>query len=72
MNIESLIFPLSQLMSKLFADVKSKVSGAKGIDDPAKTLEIQFAIQQYSNAVNLESALIKVFKDLFYGIISKI
>nr|CBA72314.1 secretion system apparatus SsaG [Arsenophonus nasoniae] len=35
-------------------------------------LQMQFAVQQYSNFIGYESALIKVVKDMIQGIIAKI
>jgi len=71
MNIESLINALSDKMSKVSQDLKAKVSSTD-LNNPGQMVKMQYSIQQYSNLVNIQSSLVKVFKDLFSSIISKI
>ncbi|ASV32890.1 EscF/YscF/HrpA family type III secretion system needle major subunit [Candidatus Hamiltonella defensa] len=71
MNIESLINVLSDKMSKISQDLKAKVSSTD-LNNPGQMVKMQYSIQQYSNLVSIQSSLVRVFKDLFSSIISKI
>ena len=41
-------------------------------NNPDQMLQAQFSVQQYSNFLGYESALIKAVKDMVHGIIAKI
>lgn len=71
MEILSIINQLSQMIDHVGQDVQSKMS-SEDLNDPAKMLQVQFAVQQYTNFVNFESAIMKSVKDMMSGIIQKI
>ncbi|MGB0893410.1 MAG: type III secretion system needle filament subunit SctF [Parashewanella sp.] len=71
MDLSSVVYQLSQLSAKSSKDVQSNMQEGD-INDPQKMLKAQFAIQQYSNFVGYESAIIKAIKDMIQGVISKI
>jgi len=70
MDISSMIGQLSQQATRSAQEAQSTMSD--GVNDPEKMLKAQFAMQQYSSFVNMESAIIKSVKDMIQGIISKI
>lgn len=71
MDIGNITNQLSQLVEQAGNDVQSKISAAD-LNDPARMLQAQFAIQQYSVFVSYESAIMKAVKDMLAGIIQKI
>lgn len=71
MEILSIINQLSQMIDQVGQDVQSKMA-TEDLNDPAKMLQVQFAVQQYTNFVNFESAIMKSVKDMMAGIIQKI
>lgn len=71
MEILSIINQLSQMIDHVGQDVQSKMS-SEDLNDPSKMLQVQFAVQQYTNFVNFESAIMKSVKDMMSGIIQKI
>jgi type III secretion protein F len=62
---------LSQLVAEAGNQVESKLTAAD-LNDPARLLQAQFAIQQYSIFIGYESAVMKAVKDMMAGIIQKI
>lgn len=71
MDFNAIINQLSQLSANAAGDIKSKIANADP-SNPDQMLQMQFAVQQYSNFIGYESALIKVVKDMIQGIIAKI
>lgn len=71
MDIETVNNQLSQMVEKAGNDVQSKLTAAD-MNDPARMLQAQFAIQQYSTFVTYQSAVMKAIKDMLSGIIQKI
>ncbi|WGL95006.1 type III secretion system needle filament subunit SctF [Arsenophonus nasoniae] len=71
MDFNAIINQLSQLSANAAGDIKSKIANAD-LSNPDQMLQMQFAVQQYSNFIGYESALIKVVKDMIQGIIAKI
>ena len=71
MDFNAIINQLSQLSANAADDIKSKIANANP-NNPDQMLQMQFAVQQYSNFIGYESALIKVVKDMIQGIIAKI
>lgn len=71
MDTLSIINQMSKMIDQVGQDVQSKIT-ADDLNDPAKMLQVQFAVQQYSNFVNFESAIMKSVKDMMAGIIQKI
>lgn len=71
MDIGSITNQLSQLVEQSGNDVQSRITAAD-LNDPARMLQAQFAIQQYSVFVSYESAIMKAVKDMLAGIIQKI
>lgn len=71
MDIAVVTDQLSKLVDQAGKDVQSKVTAAD-LNDPARMLQAQFAIQQYSIFVSYESAIMRAVKDMLSGIIQKI
>lgn len=71
MDFNAIINQLSQLSANAAGDIKNKIANADP-SNPEQMLQMQFAVQQYSNFIGYESALIKVVKDMIQGIIAKI
>lgn len=71
MDLSSVVYQLSQMSAKSAKDVQGNMQSGD-INNPEKMVKAQFAIQQYSNFVGYESAMIKTIKDMIQGIISKI
>ncbi|AVO60238.1 type III secretion system needle filament subunit SctF [Pseudomonas sp. 22526] len=71
MDIETVNNQLSQMVEKAGNEVQSKLTAAD-MNDPARMLQAQFAIQQYSTFVTYQSAVMKAVKDMLSGIIQKI
>ena len=71
MDINTVTHQLSRRVEQAGQDIQAKMT-ASNLDNPARMLEAQFAIQQYSVFVAYESALIRAFKDMLSGIIQKI
>ncbi|NRD74519.1 type III secretion system needle protein SsaG [Shewanella sp. VB17] len=69
MDISAMVNQMSQQATRSAQEAQSKMSG--GVNDPEKMMKAQFAMQQYSSFVNMESAVIKTMKDMIQGIISK-
>lgn len=70
MDISAMVNQMSQQATRSAQEAQSKMSS--GVNDPQNMLKAQFAMQQYSSFVNMESAVIKTMKDMIQGIISKI
>lgn len=71
MNVETVNTQLTQIVQKAGNEVDAKLTAAD-MNDPAKMLQAQFAIQQYSTFVTYQSAVMKALKDMLSGIIQKI
>lgn len=71
MSIETVNSQLTQNASGSWANVQNNMSIAS-LNNPLDMLRIQEWAQQYSTAVQLDSSMIKMFKDLLSGITSKI
>jgi type III secretion protein F len=71
MDMNAIVGELSSLTTQAGQSVQSTIS-AQDINDPESMLRAQFALNQYSNYVGYESAIIKTMKDMIQGIISKI
>lgn len=71
MGIESINSQLLQTADSNWSNVQSNMSPTD-LNNPVDMLRIQEWTQQYSTAVQLDSAMIKMFKDLLSGITSKI
>ncbi|MCG7490141.1 type III secretion system needle protein SsaG [Vibrio sp. Of14-4] len=71
MDLNAIINEMSLKSAQSAQDLKSKMSKADP-NNPDEMLKAQFAVQQYSNLMGYESALIKAVKDMVQGIISKI
>ncbi|PTB18604.1 EscF/YscF/HrpA family type III secretion system needle major subunit [Trinickia symbiotica] len=71
MDVEVVNNQLSQLAAQAGQEVQSKMTSAD-LTDPAKMLQAQFAIQQYSIFIGYQSAVLKAVKDMMQGIIQKI
>ncbi|BAJ02215.1 type III secretion system needle filament subunit SctF [Shewanella violacea] len=71
MDLSAIVNQLSQLSTRSAQEVQAKMS-AGDLNDPDKMIKAQFSMQQYSNFVSYESAMIKAVKDMIQGIISKI
>ncbi|MDN3610017.1 type III secretion system needle filament subunit SctF [Vibrio ostreicida] len=71
MDLNAIISQLSQRSTQSAQDIKTKMAQADP-NDPDQMMQAQFAMQQYSNFIGYESALIKTVKDMVQGIIAKI
>ncbi|MCL1076963.1 type III secretion system needle protein SsaG [Parashewanella spongiae] len=71
MDLSSVVNQLSQLSAKSAQNAQSNMK-AGDINNTDKMLKAQFSLQQYSNFVGYESAIIKMIKDMIQGIIAKI
>ncbi|MFS9381049.1 type III secretion system needle filament subunit SctF [Citrobacter sp. ANG330] len=71
MSLEGVNTQLAQNAQSSWNNVQSNMSLA-AINNPVDMLRIQEWTQQYSTAVQLDSSMIKMFKDLLSGITSKI
>ncbi|MGE8357103.1 MAG: type III secretion system needle filament subunit SctF [Microvirgula sp.] len=71
MDINTVAHQLSQRVEQAGQEIRTRMTAAS-LDNPARMLEAQFAIQQYSVFVAYESALMRAFRDMLSGIIQKI
>jgi type III secretion protein F len=71
MDVEVVNNQLSELAAQAGKQVESTVTSAD-LTDPAKMLQAQFAIQQYSIFIGFQSSVLKAVKDMMQGIIQKI
>lgn len=71
MDLNAIINELSLKSVQSAQDIKNKMAQADP-NNPDEMIKAQFAVQQYSNFMGYESALIKAVKDMVQGIISKI
>ncbi|EAA4707833.1 EscF/YscF/HrpA family type III secretion system needle major subunit [Salmonella enterica] len=70
-SLESVNAQLLQTANNNWSNVQNMMSPSD-LNNPLDMLRIQEWAQQYSTAVQLDSAVIKMFKDLLSGITSKI
>jgi type III secretion protein F len=71
MDLNAVINQLSQMSAQSAQDIQTKMANADP-NNPEQMMKAQFAVQQYSNFMGYESALIKAVKDMVQGIIAKI
>lgn len=71
MDLSAIVSQISQQSANAAADLES-VMATTDANDPDAMLQMQFSMQQYSNLVGYESAIIKTIKDMIQGIIAKI
>lgn len=71
MDLNAILSQLEQLSAKSTQDIKATI-GKADINNPDQMLKAQFAMQQYSNLIGYESAIIKTIKDMVQGIIAKL
>lgn len=71
MDLNAVINQLSQMSAQSAQDIQTKMANADP-NNPEQMMQAQFAVQQYSNLMGYESALIKAVKDMVQGIIAKI
>ncbi len=71
MDLNAVINQLSQMSAQSAQDIQTKMANADP-NNPEQMMQAQFAVQQYSNFMSYESALIKAVKELVQGIIAKI
>ncbi|MCL1123673.1 type III secretion system needle filament subunit SctF [Shewanella surugensis] len=71
MDLSAIVSQISQQSASAAADLES-VMATTDANDPDAMLQMQFSMQQYSNLVGYESAIIKTIKDMIQGIIAKI
>ena len=71
MDLNAVINQLSQVSAQSAQDIQTKMANADP-NNPEQMMQAQFAVQQYSNFMGYESALIKAVKDMVQGIIAKI
>ncbi|QDQ25075.1 type III secretion system needle protein SsaG [Chitinimonas arctica] len=71
MDIESIVGNLERLTDQSGKSVQSMMTG-DDLNNPAKLVKVQFALQQYSVFIGFNSAVMKMVKDMVMGIIAKI
>jgi type III secretion protein F len=71
MNVDQLINSLSQMAHSAGNAVTDQLN-SQNMNNPESMVKAQFAVQQYSNFISYESAIIKTIKDMLSGVIAKI
>ncbi|MEW9809663.1 MAG: type III secretion system needle filament subunit SctF [Candidatus Symbiodolus clandestinus] len=75
MDLSGIIENLTELTEeavKAVKEVMADLNKEGGFNDPAVTLKAQFAVDQYSHFISYQGSIIKIFRDLMAGVISKI
>ncbi|VVE71363.1 EscF/YscF/HrpA family type III secretion system needle major subunit [Pandoraea anapnoica] len=71
MNVEEIHRSMSESVRQM-SDKATQSVRTPDVNDPRKMLDAQFNLQQFSTAIGLHSAAIKLIKDTLMGIIAKI
>ncbi|AKM31252.1 EscF/YscF/HrpA family type III secretion system needle major subunit [Pandoraea faecigallinarum] len=71
MNVEEIHRGMGEGVRQL-SDEATQAVRTQEVNDPRHMLDVQFKLQQFSTAVGLHSATIKLIKDTVMGIIAKI
>ncbi|AJP56483.1 EscF/YscF/HrpA family type III secretion system needle major subunit [Pandoraea vervacti] len=71
MNVEEIHRGMGEGVRRMSDEATQAVRTEK-TNDPRDMLDLQFKLQQFSTAVSLHSATIKLIKDTLMGIIAKI
>ncbi|WP_253376704.1 type III secretion system needle filament subunit SctF [unidentified bacterial endosymbiont] len=71
MNVDQIINSLSQMAHSAGNAVTDQLN-SQNMNNPESMVKAQFAVQQYSNFISYESAIIKTIKDMLSGVIAKI
>lgn len=71
MNVEQFVDSISRQVHQAGQAIEDKMNG-KDISNPESMLKAQFALMQYTNMINCESAMIKNIKDIISGIITRL
>ena len=64
MNLSEITQQMGEVGKTLSDSVPGLLNSTDLVNDPEKMLELQFAVQQYSAHVNVESGMLKTIKDL--------
>jgi type III secretion protein F len=71
MNVEEVHRSMSEGVRRM-SDEATQALRTRKANDPRDMLDLQFKLQQFTTAVGLHSATIKLIKDSVMGIIAKI
>lgn len=64
MNLSEITDQMGKVGKTLSNSVPDLLNSSDLVNDPDKMIELQFAVQQYSAYVNVESGMLKTIKDL--------
>lgn len=64
MNLTEITDQMGEVGKTLSNAVPSLLNSSDLVNDPEKMLQLQFAVQQYSAYINVESGMLKTIKDL--------
>ncbi|EBW7591256.1 EscF/YscF/HrpA family type III secretion system needle major subunit [Salmonella enterica subsp. salamae serovar Sofia] len=64
MNLSEITDQMGEVGKTLSNSVPDLLNSSDLVNDPDKMIELQFAVQQYSAYINVESGMLKTIKDL--------
>ncbi|AXC81894.1 EscF/YscF/HrpA family type III secretion system needle major subunit [Salmonella enterica subsp. salamae] len=64
MNLSEITDQMGKVGKTLSNSVPDLLNSSDLVNDPDKMIELQFAVQQYSAYINVESGMLKTIKDL--------
>ncbi|EAZ1805349.1 type III secretion system needle filament subunit SctF [Salmonella enterica] len=64
MNLSEITEQMGKVGKTLSNSVPDLLNSSDLVNDPDKMIELQFAVQQYSAYINVESGMLKTIKDL--------
>ncbi|AZT23147.1 TPA: type III secretion system needle filament subunit SctF [Salmonella enterica] len=64
MNLSEITDQMRKVGKTLSNSVPDLLNSSDLVNDPDKMIELQFAVQQYSAYINVESGMLKTIKDL--------
>ncbi|WP_299007031.1 type III secretion system needle filament subunit SctF [uncultured Shewanella sp.] len=71
MDLSAIVSQLSQQSATAATEMEALIASTD-TSDAEGMLQVQFSMQQYSNLIGYESAIIKTIKDMIQGIIAKL
>ncbi|EAW4167619.1 EscF/YscF/HrpA family type III secretion system needle major subunit [Salmonella enterica] len=64
MNLSEITDQMGKVGKTLSNSVPDLLNSSDLVNDPDKMIDLQFAVQQYSAYINVESGMLKTIKDL--------
>lgn len=64
MNLSEITDQMGKVGKTLSNSVPDLLNSSDLVNDPDKMIELQFAVQQYSAYINVESGMLKTIRDL--------